>query len=50
MIEKKKLQDFFEELRGNNELTDFYDLVNTPLSKASEIDEDMSLISASRPH
>ena len=35
--ERKEEDVLFEEFCGNKELTDFYDLVNSPLSKALRI-------------
>ena len=47
--ERKEEVDFFEELCGNKDLSDIYDLVDSPPSKASknlETDKEISLGSA----
>ena len=36
-VERKKEAVLFEELRGNQEITDFYDLVNSPKQFSSNI-------------
>ena len=49
--ERKEEADFFEELCGNKEVTDFYALVDSPPSKASknsEFDKEISMGSASK--